>query len=79
MGGESKWVLPELAEPCKPPGEGVLQSKVPPRTTKKQEEGPAEYESLTPEQHLVEANKRCKKRLAALARDHIVKLREEQE
>ena len=31
----------------------------------------------TPEQQLVEADKRCRRKLATLARDHIMKLREE--
>ena len=35
--------------------------------------------SSSPEQRIVEADKRCQKRLAVLARDHIIKLREERE
>ena len=44
-----------------------------------QEEGLPKQEHPTPEQQLVEADKRHSKRLAALARDHIVKLREERQ
>ena len=40
---------------------------------------PLEQGYPTPEQQLVEADKRCRKRLAGLARDHIVKLRAERQ
>ena len=38
-----------------------------------------EQKYLTPRQQLLEADKRRKRRLAALARDHIMKLREERD
>ena len=41
------------------------------------EEKTSGQEYPTPEQKLVEADKRCRRKLAALARDHIVKLHEE--
>ena len=41
-----------------------------------QGEKPSEQEHPTAEQRLIEADKRCRWRLAALARDHIMKLRE---
>ena len=41
--------------------------------------GPSKQGSPLPEQRIVEADKRRQKRLAALARDHIVKIREERE
>ena len=40
---------------------------------------PSEQRYPTPRQQLLEADKRRKRRLAALARDHIIKLREEQD
>ena len=43
------------------------------------DEGPSEQEYLTPNQQLIEADKKRRRRLAALARDHIMKLREERE
>ena len=49
------------------------------RDTQRQDEGPSEQEYLTPNQQLIEADKKCRRRLAALARDHIMKLREERE
>ena len=75
--GESEWALPKPTEPRRPPGESTTGREVPSHQTDKSEGGPSRKEYPTPEQRLVEADKRHKRKLAALARDHIVKLREE--
>ena len=67
-----EWALPEPTDPRRPPGDDVGGA----------EGREGEYisqEYPTPQQRLVEADKRRKKRLAALARDHIIKLREERQ
>ena len=64
----TKWALPEPFDPCKPPGEGVARGEVPSQTTGEWEEKPPEQGYPTPEQQLVEADKRRRKQLAALAR-----------
>ena len=78
-GGGPEWALPRPSDPCSPPkaetgGEGATT-----RDTQKQDGGANEQKYLTPRQQLVEADKRRKRRLAALARDHIMKLREERD
>ena len=55
------------------------KEEVPLQGTQRWDEGPSEQEYPTPNRQLIEANKKCRRRLAALARDHIMKLREEQE
>ena len=75
--GELDWALPEPSEPHRPPGESATRRKIPPHPVDKSEREFLRQEYLTPEQWLVEADKRCGRKLAALARDHIVKLREE--
>ena len=52
---------------------------MPPHVSEGQEGEPITQEYPTPQQRLIEADKRHRKRLAALARDHIVKLREERQ
>ena len=47
--------------------------------TQRQDGGSIEQRHPTPRQQLLEADKRRKRRLAALARDHIMKLREERD
>ena len=47
--------------------------------TQGRDEGPSEQEYPTPNRPLIEADMKCRRRLAALARDHIMKLREERE
>ena len=79
QGGEPEWALPEPSDPCRPPRGGTGREEVPLRDTQRQDEGPSEQEYPTPNQQLIEADKKCRRRLAALARDHIMKLREEQE
>ena len=76
---ELEWGLPGPSEPCEPPRKSDIRREVPPQRSKEQGGGPSRQVSPLPEQRIVEADKRCQKRLAALARDHIVKLREERE
>ena len=78
-GGGPEWALPRPSDPHSPPkaetgGEGVTT-----RDTQRQDGGANEQKYLTPRQQLLEADKRRKRRLAALARDHIMKLREERD
>ena len=56
-------------------GEGEVTSQ----DTWRQDGSPTEQRYPTPRQQLLEADKRRKRRLAALARDHIMKLREERD
>ena len=49
------------------------------RGTQRQDGGSTEQRYPTPRQQLLEADKRHRRRLAALARDHIMKLREERD
>ena len=78
-GGEPNWALLQPSEPRKPLGEGTTKNEMPSQTTGKWGERPHEQRHPTPDQQLIEADTRCRKRLAALARDHIVKLREERQ
>ena len=55
------------------------KEEVIPRDTRRQNEGPSEQGYPTSRQQLLEADKKCRRRLAALARDHIMKLREERD
>ena len=76
-GGEPEWALPKPSDPCRPPRGGTGKEEVTLWDTQRQDEGPSEQEYPTPNQQLIEADKKCRRRLAALARDHIMKLREE--
>ena len=78
-GGEPEWALPKPSDPRRPPRGGTGKEEVPLRDTLGQGEGPAEQEYPIPDQQLVEADKKHRRRLAALARDHIMRLREERE
>ena len=78
-GRESEWALPRPSDPRSPPkaetgGEGATT-----RGTQRQDRGADEQRYPTPRQQLLEADKKRKRRLAALARDHIMKLREERD
>ena len=78
-GREPEWALPRPSDPRSPPktetgGEGATT-----QGTQRQGGGVNEQKYLTPRQQLLEADKRRKRRLAALARDHIMKLREERD
>ena len=75
--GEPGWALPRPSDPRRPPKTETGKEEVTSRDTQKQNEGPSEQGYHTPRQQLLEANKKRKRRLAALARDHIMKLREE--
>ena len=75
--GEPEWALPQPLDPRSPPkaetgGEGATT-----QGTQRQDGGVNEQKYLTPRQQLLEADKRHKRRLAVLASDHIMKLREE--
>ena len=78
-GERPQWALPKPTEPRRPPGKETNRVRVPPQGTEEQEGEPTMQEYPTPQQRLIEADKRRRKRLAALARDHIVKLREERQ
>ena len=71
--------MPKPSDPCRPPRGGTGKEEVTLRDTQSRDEGPSEREYPTPNQQLIEADKKCRRRLAALARDHIMKLREERE
>ena len=79
VGEEPEWALPEPSEPSRPPGGGAARREVPSQGDKEQGGSPLRQGSPSPEQRIVEADKRRQKRLAAVARDHIVKLREERQ
>ena len=71
--------MPRPSDPRSPPkvetgGEGATA-----RGTQRQDRGADEQRYPTPRQQLLEADKKRKRRLAALARDHIMKLREERD
>ena len=76
-GREPEWALPRPSEPHRPPKAGTGEEGVTPWDTRKQNESPSKQRFPTPRQQLLEADKKRKRRLAALARDHIMKLREE--
>ena len=78
-GGEPKWALPRPSDLHRPPKAGTGKEEVTSQDTRRQDEGPSEQGYHTPRQQLLEANKKHKRRLAALARDHIMKLREERD
>ena len=79
QGGEPEWALPRPSDPRRPPRGGPGKEEVTHRDTQRRDEGPSEQDYPTPDQQLVEADKKCRKKLATLARDHIMKLREERE
>ena len=79
IGREPEWALPRPSDPRRPPREGTGENEVTPRDTQRQDEGPSEQGYPTPSQTLLEADKKHRRRLAALARDHIMKLREERD
>ena len=79
IGEELEWGLPGPSEPHEPPRGSDIQREVPPQGSEEQGGGPSREGSPLPEQRIVEADKSRQRRLAALARDHIVKLREEGE
>ena len=58
-------------------GGGVPKREPPPQADGTEGGETRKQKALSPEQRIVETDKRQQRRLAALARDHIVKLREE--
>ena len=78
-GGGPEWALPRPSEPRSPPKGEVEGEGATTQGTQRQDRGANEQKYLTPRQQLLEADKRRKRRLAALARDHIMKLREERD
>ena len=78
-GGKPEWALPRPSDPRKPPKVETGEEEATSQGTQRQDGGSIEQRYLTPRQQLLEADKRCKRRLAALARDHIMKLREERD
>ena len=78
-GREPEWALPRPSDPCRPPKVEIGGEEVTSQSAQRQDGGSIEQRHPTPRQQLLEADKRCKGRLAALARDHIMKLREERD
>ena len=78
-GREPEWALPRPSDPCRPPKVETGGGEVTSRGTWGQDESSTKEKNPTPRQQLLEADKRRKRRLAALARDHIMKLREERD
>ena len=74
-----EWALPRPSDPHSPPKAEVEGEGATTQDTQRQDGGANEQKYLTPRQQLLEADKRHKRRLAALARDHIMKLREERD
>ena len=78
-GREPEWALPQPSDPRRPPKVGTGGEEVTSRGTQRQDGGSTEWRYPTPRQQLLEADRRRKRRLAALPRDHIMKLREERD
>ena len=78
-GREPEWALPRPSDPRRPLKVGTGGEEVTSRGTQRQDGGSTEQRYPTPRQQLLEADRRRKRRLAALARDHIMKLREERD
>ena len=78
-GRESEWVLPRPSDPHRPPKAETGEGGIAPQGIQRQDESPTEQRYPTPRQQLLEADKRRRKKLAALARDQIMQLREERD
>ena len=76
---ELEWALPRPSDPRRPPKVETGGEETTSRDVQGQDGSLSEQRYLTPRQQLLEADKRRKRRLAALARDHIMKLREERD
>ena len=76
-GREPEWALPRPSDPCRPLKVETGGEEATSQGTQRQDGGSTEQRYPTPRQQLLEADKRRRRRLAALARDHIMKLREE--
>ena len=79
QGGESEWALPEPSDPRRPLRGETGKEEVSLQDTQGRDEGPSRQEYPTLNRQLIEADMKRRRRLAALARDHIMKLREERE
>ena len=77
QGGESEWALSEPSDTLRPLRGETGKEGVSLQDTQGQDKGPSEQEYPTPNRQLIEADMKRRRRLAALARDHIMKLREE--
>ena len=78
-GREPEWALPRPSDPRRPPKVETGGEEITSRDIWGQDGSPSEQRYPTPRQQLLEADKRRRRRLAALARDHIMKLREERD
>ena len=78
-GREPEWALPRPSDPRRPPKVETGEEQVTSQSTQGQDGGSIKQRYPTPRQQLLEADKRRRRRLAALARDHIMKLREERD
>ena len=78
-GREPEWALPRPSDPRRPPKAGIGGEEVTSQDIRGSDGSPSEQKYPTPRQQLLEADKRRRRRLAALARDHIMKLREERD
>ena len=78
-GREPEWALPRPSDPRRPPEVETRGEEATSQGTQRQDRGSTEQRYPTPRQQLLEADKRHRRRLAALARDHIMKLREERD
>ena len=78
-GREPEWALARPSDPHRPPKAETGEEEVTPRDIRRQNESPSKQRYPTPRQQLLEADKKRKKRLATLARDQIMKLREERD
>ena len=70
----TEWALPTPMESHRPPREGMSAQGEPFQGPGQLEEGTSRWGYPTPEQQLIEADKRRRRKLATLARNHIVKL-----
>ena len=78
-GRESVWALPRPSDPHRPPKAEAGEGGIAPQGIQRQDESPTEQRYPTPSEQLWEADKKRRKKLAALARDQIMKLREERD
>ena len=78
-GEDLSGALPRPSDPRSPPKVEIGGEETTSQSAQRQDGDSNEQKYLTPRQQLLEADKRRKRRLAALARDHIMKLREERD
>ena len=71
--------MPRPSDLHRPPKAETGEEEVTPQDIQRQNESPSKQRYPTPRQQLLEADKKRKKTLAALARDQIMKLREERD